>query len=153
MGYEDFKKIGRLGCSECYQAFKASLLPLLKRIHGSNAHMGKTPDPEAVKEQKVSSKLHEELEAAKAELAKAIKKEEFEEAAAMRDKVKFLEKKVKDELNKILTDDQKKKLEQGGSGRPGFGRPGTGDGNRPNRQPGQGGRPGGQGGRPRPDGN
>jgi Spy/CpxP family protein refolding chaperone len=66
-------------------------------------------------------------------------------------KIEELEKKVKDELNKILTDDQKKKLEQPG-GRPGFGRPGTGDGNRPNRQPGQGGRPGGAGGRPRPDG-
>lgn len=96
MTYEDFKKIGRLGCGECYQVFKPSLLPLLKRIHGSNLHMGKTPDPQHVKEQKVASRLHDELDAVKQELAKAIKKEEFEEAAALRDKVKFLEKKIKD---------------------------------------------------------
>ena len=36
--YEDFKKIGRLGCGECYSAFKEILLPLLKRIHGSTQH-------------------------------------------------------------------------------------------------------------------
>ena len=94
--YEDFKKIGRLGCSECYTVFKASLVPLLKRIHGSTQHMGKSPTPELIKAQKVSSKLHEELEAAKRELQKAVQKEEFEEAAAMRDKIKFLEKKLKE---------------------------------------------------------
>ncbi len=94
--YEDFKKIGRLGCSECYTVFKASLAPLLKRIHGSNQHLGKVPNPVVVKEQKVLSKIHEELEVAKAELQKSIKKEEFEEAAALRDKIKFLEKKIKD---------------------------------------------------------
>src|SRR3989338_4799696 len=94
--YEDFKKIGRLGCSECYLAFRGSLVPLLKRIHGSTQHLGKSPRPELVKEQKVSSKLHEELDAAKRDLQKAVQKEEFEEAAAMRDKIKFLEKKLKE---------------------------------------------------------
>lgn len=96
MTYEDFKKIGRLGCAECYTAFRASLTPLLKRIHGSNQHLGKSPSPTAIKELKVSSKLSEEMEAAKTDLQKAIKKEEFEEAAALRDKIKFLEKKLKD---------------------------------------------------------
>lgn len=94
--YEDFKKVGRLGCSECYSAFKVSLLPLLKRIHGSNQHMGKTPDATAMKDAKQSLKLGEDLEAVKQELLKAVKREEFEEAAALRDKIKFLEKKIKD---------------------------------------------------------
>lgn len=94
--YEDFKKMGRLGCSECYTAFKASLAPLLKRIHGSNQHTGKSPSPTATKELKATSQLREELEAAKAELQKAVKREEFEEAAALRDKIKFLEKKIKE---------------------------------------------------------
>jgi protein arginine kinase activator len=95
--YEDFKKIGRLGCGDCYQSFKTSLTPLLKRIHGSNQHMGKSPSPISIKELKVSTKLHEELEAAKQELLKAVKKEEFEEAATLRDKIKFLEKKLKEQ--------------------------------------------------------
>ncbi len=95
--YEDFKKVGRLGCSDCYTTFKANLAPLLKRIHGSNLHMGKSPNPTAVKEQKISNKLHDELETAKHELLKAVKSEEFEEAAALRDKIKFLEKKLKEQ--------------------------------------------------------
>ena len=36
LSYADFKKIGRLGCGECYNAFKKYLAPLLKRIHGSS---------------------------------------------------------------------------------------------------------------------
>lgn len=94
--YEDFKKVGRLGCSECYQAFKASLVPLLKRIHGSNQHVGKLVTDQNIKDIKQSAKVHEELHAAKENLLKAIKKEEFEEAAALRDKIKFLEKKMKE---------------------------------------------------------
>ena len=94
--YDDFKKIGRLGCGECYTVFKLSLVPLLKRIHGSNQHLGKSLNPQSLTDQKVSSKLHEELEMVKQELSKAIKKEEFEEAAALRDKIKFIEKKMKE---------------------------------------------------------
>lgn len=94
--YEDFKKIGRLGCGQCYVSFKASLAPLLKRIHGSNQHMGKSPSPGSMKEFKITTKIHDELESAKQELAKAVKREEFEEAAALRDKIKFLEKKLKE---------------------------------------------------------
>lgn len=93
---EDFKKTGRLGCSECYVAFRSNLAPLLKRIHGANQHVGKSPNPSSVNDYKASNKIQEELDHAKIDLAKAIKKEEFEEAATLRDKVKFLEKKLKD---------------------------------------------------------
>ena len=47
--YEDFKKVGRLGCGECYTAFKEALLPLLKRIHGSTQHYGKSPTKKVAK--------------------------------------------------------------------------------------------------------
>jgi len=53
-------------------------------------------------------------------------------------KIEELEKEVKAKLEKILTVEQTKKLQEGGGGRPGGGRPGTE-------------RPGGGGGRPRPD--
>jgi protein arginine kinase activator len=43
MSYDEFKKIGRLGCAQCYDAFRESLAPLLKRIHSSNTHTGKQP--------------------------------------------------------------------------------------------------------------
>lgn len=96
MTAEDFKKTGRLGCSDCYNTFKSNLAPLLKRIHGANQHVGKSPNPNSLHDLKVSNKILEELEGAKAELAKAVKKEEFEEAASLRDKIKFLEKKLRD---------------------------------------------------------
>src|SRR5580698_4581567 len=41
--YEDFRKFGRLGCGECYTSFKEHLAGLLRKIHGSNKYLGKTP--------------------------------------------------------------------------------------------------------------
>jgi len=86
--YEDFKKVGRLGCGECYTAFKEALVPLLKRIHGSTQHCGKSP-------KKIARivKAKNELEVLKEKLQKSIQKEDFEEAAKLRDKIRELEKK------------------------------------------------------------
>ncbi|MFA4991972.1 MAG: UvrB/UvrC motif-containing protein [Candidatus Omnitrophota bacterium] len=86
--YEDFRKVGRLGCGECYSAFKDSLVPLLKRIHGSIQHYGKSPK-KAVKVTKVKNELQE----LKDRLQKAVQNEEFEEAARLRDRIKDFEKK------------------------------------------------------------
>src|SRR6266567_3783308 len=41
--YEDFRKFGRLGCGECYTSFKEYLSGLLRKIHGFNKHLGKSP--------------------------------------------------------------------------------------------------------------
>lgn len=86
--YADFKKIGRLGCAECYSAFKKYLGPLLKRIHGSSQHLGKSP----LKVAKVLKKKID-LQELRNRLQKAIEKEEFEEAAKIRDQIRELEKK------------------------------------------------------------
>jgi len=85
--YQDFKKVGRLGCSECYEAFKKQLAPLLKRIHGSDRHVGKVPlmVGKTVKDTRTLQELKMKME-------KAIQAEEFEEAAKLRDKIKELEK-------------------------------------------------------------
>ncbi len=84
--YQDFRRIGRLGCSECYQAFKDSLGILLKRIHGSTQHLGRVPVKKAVPARKKS-----EIEMLRAKLQRAIEMEEFEEAARLRDKIRALE--------------------------------------------------------------
>jgi protein arginine kinase activator len=86
--YAEFRESGRLGCSECYSAFKEQLRPLLRRIHGSNIHMGKSPRAtEAVIEKM------REIEDLKAALKGAIEKEDFEKAAEIRDRIKQLESK------------------------------------------------------------
>jgi len=86
--YADFKKIGRLGCGECYTAFRKYLTPLLKRIHGSSQHLGKSP----LKVTKVLKKKID-LQDLRYKLQRAIEQEAFEEAAKIRDQIKELEKK------------------------------------------------------------
>jgi len=86
--YADFKKIGRLGCGECYNTFKKYLGPLLKRIHGSTQHTGKFP----LKAEKVLKKMMN-IQELRIRLNKAIESEAFEEAAKIRDQIKGLEKK------------------------------------------------------------
>jgi len=85
--YADFKRIGRLGCGDCYSAFKKFLAPLLKRIHGSSQHFGKSPTKiakAAVKKKFVLQDLRDKLQ-------KAIEMEAFEEAARIRDQIKEAE--------------------------------------------------------------
>ncbi len=88
MTYDDFRKVGRLGCAECYTTFKRSLSSLLKRIHGSTHHLGKAP-ARLVKPPKASTKL--ELLDMKRRLERAIDMEEFEEAARLRDHIREME--------------------------------------------------------------
>ena len=86
MSYEEFKKIGRLGCPHCYDAFASQLERLLKRIHGDNSHRGKGPLEAAQ-----STGAADELERLREELAQAVAEEAFEEAAQLRDRIRVLE--------------------------------------------------------------
>ncbi len=86
MSYDDFRKVGRLGCSECYGTFRRSLSGLLKRIHGSTHHMGKTPS-RLVKPSRAKSELAE----LKRRLERSIEIEEFEQAARLRDQIREIE--------------------------------------------------------------
>ena len=95
MSYEDFRKVGRLGCAECYPTFRRSLASLLKRIHGSPHHLGKTP-ARLVK----PSKVKHELADLKRKLERAIEMEEFEEAARLRDQVRDMERSEQRTRNK-----------------------------------------------------
>lgn len=79
---------GKVGCSECYRTFRAELAPTIRRIHGGVTYKGaQKADGEAVQKKKPVS----ELDALRAELYEAIKNEEFERAAELRDKIKSLE--------------------------------------------------------------
>ncbi|MDD5115693.1 MAG: UvrB/UvrC motif-containing protein [Candidatus Omnitrophica bacterium] len=90
--YADFKKIGRLGCGDCYNAFRKYLAPLLKRIHGSSQHVGKSPLAKG-KDSVKSNRKGTELVNLKAEMQRAIQKENFEEAARLRDQIRAIESK------------------------------------------------------------
>jgi len=79
----DFKKSGRLGCPECYQTFAEGLGGLLKTMHKGTRHTGKAP--EALRQ---SRDLSDRMKTLQIKLAKAIKDEDFEEAAILRDEIK-----------------------------------------------------------------
>ncbi len=89
MTFAQFRKAGRFGCASCYGAFSRYLTPLLRRIHGAVQYSGKSPNRKAPK--RISAK--ERLLRLKTELQSAVSAEEFEKAAALRDKIRLLEKK------------------------------------------------------------
>ena len=96
MTYDDFRKVGRLGCAECYVTFKRSLGSLLKRIHGSPIHVGKSP----VRLLKPSKIAKSEMMELKKKLVKAIENEAFEEAARLRDHIRRVEHQEQQAKNK-----------------------------------------------------
>lgn len=90
MTFPQFLKIGRFGCSHCYQTFKEQLKPVLRRLHGGNwTHNGKIP-------RRIGGDIHlrKQIEELKDGLKDAITHEEFEKAAEIRDEIRTLEKKL-----------------------------------------------------------
>jgi protein arginine kinase activator len=82
----DFKKTGRLGCSECYQTFAEGLATLIKAMHKGVKHTGKVP-ARLYRDLARSGRL-EEL---RRSLDEAVSKEDYESAAVLRDEIRQLE--------------------------------------------------------------
>lgn len=83
--FQDFVKSGKAGCPRCYETFEAELLPSIQRIHGRTAHTGQAPArfrEETEKKQKIA--------ALENELNEAIKTENYERAAEIRDSLRGL---------------------------------------------------------------
>jgi protein arginine kinase activator len=84
--YKEFQKDGQLGCAECVRTFRKEVYALLENIAGTHQHAGKYP-----------SKLTEfkrlliDKEQIKQKLLDAIKNEDYEAAAVLRDKIHDLE--------------------------------------------------------------
>lgn len=87
----DFKKAGRLGCSECYQVFSEGLESLLKTMHKGTRHVGKRPHATHAETEAATASLLKQLQKA---LDKAVGDENFELAANIRDQIKNAKAKV-----------------------------------------------------------
>jgi len=91
--FSAFRKTGKLGCGECYEAFADELVPIIGDIHKNTQHVGTRPA--MVRSTKSSTmKLRSQLDDLNAELESAIKKENYEQAAVIRDKIKGLQGKL-----------------------------------------------------------
>ncbi len=83
MSFAEFKRVGRLGCAGCYSQFGEQLQPLIRRLHGSVQHIGKSPHQG---KKKAQERL--QIQRLRAELQAAIKAEDYERAAALRDRLR-----------------------------------------------------------------
>lgn len=87
LSYSKFKKIGRLGCGSCYEAFEGNLSTIINDVHKNTQHVGKAPGSGMKKMAKTSSRLDKLQE----ELRQAVTSERFEQAAEIRDAIKALQ--------------------------------------------------------------
>ena len=81
------------GCANCYTLFADELYPSIRRIHGNTTHCGKNSklaDKSANAKQPKETK-EDKIKKLKSELDKAIKEQNFELAAELRDKIKEME--------------------------------------------------------------
>jgi protein arginine kinase activator len=72
--FADFRKTGLFGCARCYDAFDAHLERLFRRVQGVAGHRPAQTVPD--------------LDGLERALQEAVKQEAFEEAAALRDRIR-----------------------------------------------------------------
>ena len=84
---DDFHKVGRLGCPDCYQVFSREIVERLPSMHKGGVHKGYLPEGIAIKQA-----LKSELASLAEKLENAIEDERFEEAAKLRDQISKIEK-------------------------------------------------------------
>ena len=83
----EFRQQQLLGCPNDYRAFEEVLAPLLERAHeGASVHTGKVPADAAESERRQN-----ELLQLRGRLKEAVAREDYEQAAALRDRIKKLE--------------------------------------------------------------
>lgn len=78
----DFKKLGRLGCPACYEAFRGLIEPMLENMHNGVSHTGKVPTRALERRS-----LYDRLTKLELDLTEAIKSERYEDAARTRDEI------------------------------------------------------------------
>lgn len=85
--FRQFRKTGRLGCAHCYVTFEQEMSALLRKIHGSNDHVG-------IVESESIGPMEEGMErllSLRRELRQCVEREEYERAAELRDEIQALE--------------------------------------------------------------
>jgi protein arginine kinase activator len=102
-GYQlsTFRQNGRLGCTHCYDSFRAVLNPLITGIHGSIRHAEAKAPIQTSEEEQVSGEetaktaddaSDPQIKALRKKLKDAIQEERYEDAALIRNEIRKLEK-------------------------------------------------------------
>lgn len=83
--FDDIIKNGKVGCDICYNKFRDQLIPSIKKLHNNTKHIGNIPAS-------ASSSSSSKIAVLKSQLEIAIKNQEFEIAAKIRDQINELKK-------------------------------------------------------------
>jgi len=83
MTMQRFKREGRLGCNECYSTFSKEIGRILGKMYGRSHHRGKYP-----KRLLAYKTFLVEIEKLKKQLDRAVKQENYEKAAQLRDRIR-----------------------------------------------------------------
>ena len=87
MTFREFRLKGQLGCPHDYEVFRSVLSPLIERAHdGGTHHVGKVPGTVGSDAQRRT-----ELIRLRRELDDAVRGEQYEDAARVRDRISALE--------------------------------------------------------------
>lgn len=86
LAFETYRKTFLLGCPDCYDAFESDLVTDLRKIHGETRHRGKVAPGHTL-----AVERSEAIEARRRALADAVRHEDFETAARLRDEIRDLE--------------------------------------------------------------
>jgi protein arginine kinase activator len=81
MRQAEFKKTSLLGCPACYEVFADEIVPFLESTHKGVWHSGKVP---------VQEKAASDMAAVQRLLKEAVNRQDFEEAARLRDQLRDL---------------------------------------------------------------
>jgi protein arginine kinase activator len=83
--FSEFRTKGLLGCSACYEEFQPDIDAMLLTMHGTAVHKGKRSAAHAD-----GAFADADVNSLSAKLADAIQREEYEQAALLRDKIRRL---------------------------------------------------------------
>ena len=107
MNFIEFTKVGKFGCEECYDVFGPLIEDNMKKLHGSIEHKGKVyqSNIKSKASKKISTKsenekketsetkvetIMDQIAELNRQLKEAIRTEDYEKAATIRDQVKAL---------------------------------------------------------------
>jgi len=85
LGFQEFRKTGRLGCPNDYRAFQDRVEPFLLSVQGASEHVGKRP-----RRRGAVVDYGPTLVRLRNELTDAVATEDYERASILRDKIKEL---------------------------------------------------------------
>ena len=83
---ENYQKVGRFGCSECYGAFRQEVTQRIPSLHRGGKHEGRIPQGLVAFEQR-----KERLTNLALALESAVEEEDYEKAAKLRDQIQEME--------------------------------------------------------------